>query len=160
MAKNNNDDFDQKLIDVARVVRVTSGGKRFRFRTVMLVGDREGRVGVGHAKGSDIPKAIDKAVKQAKGNLVEIDVSENTIPTEVKGKFKSAEVIMKPARKGRGLVAGGVVRAVCDLVGFEDISAKIISRTNNKLNIAWATIEGFKKIKQLKYLKEKTATSE
>jgi len=161
MARNkNNSKYDQKLIDVARVVRVTAGGRRFRFRTVMVIGDHKGEIGIGHAKADDIPKAIEKAVKQAKDNLVKFDVSNHTIPTAVKGKFKSAEVMMKPARKGRGLIAGGVVRAVCDLAGIDDISAKIISRTNNKLNLAKATVAGFKKINQLERLEKETTTTD
>lgn len=146
------DDFNQKLIDVARVTRVMAGGRRFRFRTVVVIGDRQGKVGVGVAKGKDIPQAIDKAVKQARKNIVEIDVSSPTIPMEIESKFKSAKILMKPASEGKGLVAGGVVRAICDLAGIENISAKIISRTNNKLNIARATIAAFKKINRLKKL--------
>lgn len=147
------DNFDQNLIDVARVSRMTAGGRRFDFRTVILIGDREGKVGVAHAQGEDIPAAIEKAVKKAKKQLVEVDITNHTVPTEVTGEAKSARVLMKPAREGRGLVAGGVVRAVCDLAGIEDISAKIISRTNNKLNIARATLNGFRKVEELKKIK-------
>ena len=141
------DEFDSKLLDLARVIRVTAGGKRLRFRAVMAVGNKKGKVGIGVDKGIDVAQAIDKATRAAKKNLITVDITEDTISHETESKFGSARVLLKPQRKGRGLVAGSVVRAVCDLAGIRDISSKIISRSKNKLNNARATIEALKKLK-------------
>lgn len=141
------DEFESKLLDLARVTRVTAGGKRLRFRAVVIVGDKQGKLGVGVAKGLDVAQAIDKATKVAKKNLVTIPITGGTISHQVYAKFGAAQVILKPQRKGRGLVAGGVVRVICTLAGIKDISSKILSRTGNKLNNAQATINALKKLK-------------
>jgi len=141
------DEFDSRLLDLARVTRVAAGGRRFRFRAVIIVGNRHGKVGVGVAKGSDVAQAVEKATRLAKKNLVEVPIIEDTIPHEVEAKFGPARVLLKPKRKGRGLVAGGTVRVVCTLVGIKNISSKILGRTGNKLNNAKATILALKKLK-------------
>jgi len=141
------DEFDSKLLDLARVTRVTGGGKRLRFRAVVVVGDRKGRIGLGLDKGKDVSQSIEKATRRAKKNLITVIMKDNTIPHQVQAKFGPSEILLKPQMKGRGLVAGGVVRVICDLAGIKDISSKIISRTKNKLNNARATIEAFKKLK-------------
>lgn len=141
------DEFESKLLDLARVTRVTSGGKQLRFRAVVVVGNKTGKVGVGVAKGSDVAQGIEKATRLAKKNIIEIPFSEETIPHEVTVKYEAARVLLKPQRKGRGLVAGGVVRVICNLAGIKNISSKLLSRSRNKLNIARATIKALKALK-------------
>jgi len=141
------EEFESKLLDLARVTRVSAGGKRFRFRAVVVVGNKNGKVGIGVAKGLDVAQALEKATKKAKKNLIEIPIIEGTIPYEVSAKFGSAKVLLKPKRKGKGLAAGGSVRAVCNLVGIKNISSKILGTTKNKLNNAMATVMALSKIK-------------
>lgn len=141
------DEFDSKLLDLARVVRVAAGGRRFRFRAVVVVGNKSGKIGVGVAKGIDVSQAVEKATRSARKNLIEIPIVNETIPYEVLAKFGAAKVLLRPQRKGRGLVAGGTVRTICALSGIKNISSKILGRTGNKLNNARATIEALKKLK-------------
>jgi small subunit ribosomal protein S5 len=141
------EEFESKLLDLARVTRVAAGGKRFRFRAVMVIGNRERKVGVGVAKGQDVAQAVEKATRKAKKNLIEVPIVNETIPHEVEAKFGSAKVLLRPQKKGRGLVAGGTVRIICNLAGIRNISSKILGRTGNKLNNAQATISAFKKLK-------------
>lgn len=145
--KTEKSEFEQKLLDVARVTRVVAGGRRFRFRVVVVVGNKNGKVGVGVAKGQDVTLAVEKAVVQAKKNLISVPIKSGTIPFEVEAKYGAAKVLLKPTPIGKGLVAGGVVRVICDLVGIKNISAKILSKSGNKLNNARATIEALKKLK-------------
>ena len=140
-------EFDQKTLDIRRVTRVVAGGKRFRFRATVVLGDHKGRVGVGVDKGADTSEAIEKAARAAKKNLIVITIKNGTIPYEFIGKFSSARVILKPANEGRGLVAGGPVRVVVGLAGITNISSKILGTTTNKLNNARAAIEALKKLK-------------
>lgn len=133
-------EFDQKVIDIARVTRVVKGGKRFSFRTTVVIGDRKGRVGVGVAKGPDMKISTEKSVAQAKKALVKVSFHGNTVPYPVEMKAGSARVLIKPAVKGRGIVAGGAVRAVMNLAGIGDISAKMLG-SKNKLSNARATIK-------------------
>lgn len=139
-------EFEEKLLDLARVTRVVAGGKRFRFRALVVVGDRKGRVGVGLAKGADVSQAISKGAYQAKRNIITVPMVKGTIPREIKMKYKSALVYLKPAPRGRGINAGGAVRVVSDLAGLKDIIGKIISRSNSKISTARATIQAFKKL--------------
>jgi len=141
------DEFESKLLDLARVTRVTGGGKRLRFRAVVIVGNKQGKVGVGVSKGLDVAQAVEKATRLAKKNLITVPIKEDTIPHEVFAKFGAAKIILKPQRKGRGLVAGGVVRVICTLAGIRNISSKILGRTGNKLNNAQATIKALKSLK-------------
>ena len=138
-------EFDQKLLDLARVTRVVKGGRRFRFRATLVIGNRKGRVGVGVAKGSDVAGAIQKAFNKAKRNMIEIDVSSGTIPYDVLQKLGGARVLLKPASKGRGIIAGGAVRAVMDLAGIKNIVSKSLG-SSNKLNVARTTIEALKQL--------------
>ena len=140
-------EFDSKLLDLARVTRVSAGGRRFRFRATMVIGDKKGRVGVGVAKGKDVAQAVEKATRLAKKNLIIVPIVNDTIPYEIIAKFGAAKVLLKPQRKGRGLVAGGTVRVVCTLAGIKNISSKILGRTGNKLNNARATIKALKELK-------------
>ena len=134
-------EFDSKLLDLARVTRVTSGGKQLRFRAVVVVGNHKGKVGVGVSKGADVQQAVEKSTRLAKKNIIIIPSVEETIPHEVEAKSGPARVLLRPQRKGRGLVAGGVVRVICQLSGIKNISSKLLSRSRNKLNIARATIK-------------------
>ena len=140
-------EFDQKVLDVARVTRVVAGGRRFSFRATVAVGNKKGKIGVGVGKGLDVSQAVEKAVADAKKQMIVVTLREGTIPHEVSAKFSSARIFLKPAPRGRGLVAGGAVRQVCDLAGISDISAKILSKSINKLNNARATLEALKKLK-------------
>jgi len=148
MKQEKKDEFESQLLDLARVTRVTSGGKRFRFRATVVIGDKEGSIGVGIAKGKDVSQAIEKAIKVARKKLIVIPILKDTIPHQIEAKFGSARVLLKSQRKGRGLVAGGVVRVICSLAGIKNISSKLLSKSRNKYNIAQATIEALKKLKQ------------
>jgi len=141
-------EFDQKIIDIARVTRVMAGGKRMRFRACVVIGDRKGRVGSAVAKGADVTMAVNKAVNKAKKAMVNVPIINETIPHEVEIKFKAAKILLKPAPKGRGIIAGGAVRIVLDLAGISNIVAKILG-TNNKLNNVKATINALKMLKRV-----------
>ena len=141
------DEFTTKLLDLARVTRVTGGGKRMSFRAVVVAGDKKGKVGIGIDKGKDVSQAIEKATRRAKKNLISVVIVDGTIPHEAEAKSGPARILLKPQKKGRGLVAGGAVRMICDLAGIKNISSKILSGSKNKLNNARATIEALKKLK-------------
>ena len=141
-------EYEQKLLDVARVTRVVAGGRRFRFRAVVAIGNKKGKIGVGVSKGQDVSLAVEKAVANAKKNLIQIYLKNNTIPHEVEAKFGKAKILLKPGTKGKGIVAGGSVRIICDLAGIENIPGKILGKTKNKLNNARATIEALKSLKR------------
>lgn len=127
------DEFDQKIIDLARVTRVMAGGKRMRFRACVVVGNRKGRIGFAVAKGADVTLAINKAVTKAKKNLFSITIYRGTIPHVVRAKYKAAEVLLKPAPSGAGIKAGGAVREVLEVSGIPNIVSKILG-SNNKIN--------------------------
>lgn len=142
-------EFDQKVLDLRRTARVVSGGRRFSFRAAVVVGNRNGKVGIGLGKASDVSGAVEKAVFQAKKNIIVVALGDKkTIPHETNAKYSSAYVLLKPAAQGRGLIAGGPVRVIADLAGIKNITAKILGRTVNKVNNARATIEALKKLKQ------------
>ncbi len=143
-------EFKEKTLDLRRVTRVVAGGKRFRFRATVIVGDEKGRVGVGVAKGLDAAQAVDKAKTDAKKRMMSVVLRERTIPHEVRAKFSAASVLIRPAKKGHGLRAGGAVRAVLLLAGVRDATAKCLGGTKNKLTNAMATIEALKKLKAVK----------
>ncbi|MDO8425386.1 MAG: 30S ribosomal protein S5 [bacterium] len=134
------DEFEQKILDLARVTRVTAGGKRMRFRACVAVGDRKGRVGIGLAKGADVSAAIAKATTRAKKAVMTVPMEHETIPHDVRVKFKAAKLLLKPAPKGSGIIAGGVVRLVLDLAGVPNVVAKILGSTN-KVSNARATMD-------------------
>jgi small subunit ribosomal protein S5 len=157
--KREKPEYDQKLLDLARVTRVVKGGRRFRFRATLVIGNRKGRVGVGVGKGADVSDAIKKAFDDGKKNMISIAFSNNTIPHEIYTKEGSAKVILKPARRGRGIVAGGAVRAVVDFAGIKDVVSKSLG-TANKLNVARATIKALEKLKQSKNKEERTKFSQ
>lgn len=142
------EEFKEKVIDLRRVTRVVAGGKRFRFRATVILGDEKGRVGVGIAKGADVAQSIAKAKGFAKKNIVRINLKDQrTIPHEVSAKYSAARVLLKPASPGHGLRAGGAVRFVLSLAGVKDATAKCLGRTPNKLTNALAAMEALKKLK-------------
>jgi small subunit ribosomal protein S5 len=133
-------EYEHKVLDIARVARVMAGGRRFSFRATVVIGDRKGKVGVGIGKGADTAIAIDKAINAAKKKMIQIDISTGTIPVDVEAKFGSAKIILKPAKEGKGIVAGGAVRTVVDYAGIKNITAKMLGG-KNKLNNARATVQ-------------------
>lgn len=141
------DEFQTKLLDLARVTRVTGGGKRMSFRAVVIAGDKKGKIGIGIDKGKDVSQAVEKATRRAKRDLVSVIIVNDTIPHEVMAKSGPAVILLKPQKKGRGLVAGGAVRTICELAGIKNISSKILSGSKNKLNNARATVEALRKLK-------------
>src|SRR3989344_7831302 len=140
-------EFESKLIDLARVARVTKGGKRFSFRATMVTGDMKGRVGVGVAQGHDVQQAMQKSTQKAKKNIIRVPLVNGTIPHEAHFKYHSAVVMIKPAPLGSGVKAGGPVRVIAKLAGIANITAKLIERTGNKINIARATIGALSSLK-------------
>jgi small subunit ribosomal protein S5 len=141
-------EFESKVLDIARVTRVTSGGKRFSFRTTMVIGDGKGRVGVGVAQGADVQQSMQKATNQARKSLISVPLKEGTIPHQVESKYNSAVVLLKPAPVGNGVKAGGPVRVVAKMAGIENITSKLIRRTHNKINIARATVEALSQLRK------------
>lgn len=145
-------DFEHNLLNIARVARVVQGGRRFSFRATVAIGDRKGKVGVGVAKGSDVSIAIGKAIHDAKKNFVTFAIKNNTIPHEIEAKYESAKIILKPAKEGKGIVAGGAIRVLADLGGIKNLTAKSLG-SNNKINTARAMLSALKQLK-VKKVKE------
>lgn len=146
-------EFDQAMIDIARVTRVMAGGKRMRFRACVVIGNRKGKIGYALAKGADVTMAINKAVNKAKKNMITVPILNETIPHQVIVKDGASKILFKPAPKGTGIIAGGVVRMIMDLAGVSDVVAKILG-TNNKVNNVNAT---FKALASLKRVEAKPA---
>lgn len=155
--KREKPEFDQKLLDLARVTRVVKGGRRFRFRATLVIGNRKGKVGVGVAKGADVSDAINKAFSAAKKTMLTVRLDGNTLPHDVTAKYGSANVLLRRAPEGRGLIAGGAVRSVADLAGIRDMVSKSFG-TSNKINVAKATLLALESIRR--DLKEKKADVE
>ncbi|MGC8880671.1 MAG: ribosomal protein S5 [Minisyncoccia bacterium] len=142
------EDFETQVIDIARVARVTAGGKRLSFRATVLVGKKKNyEIGLGIGKGRDVALAIEKATREAKKNLIKIPIIKNTIPHEVKAKYGAAEIILKPAKEGKGIIAGGVARTIFKLAGVPNVSSKMLGRTNNAINNAKAVLLAILKLK-------------
>ncbi len=141
-------EFDQKIIKIRRVTRVVKGGRRFSFSVAMVIGNRKGSIGVGVAKGADVALAIEKSVRKAKKDLVKLKLTPNqSIPYAVENKYCSSIVKIFPTKEGRGLSAGSSTKNVLELAGITDITAKIITRSRNKLNNAMATLQALKEFK-------------
>ena len=134
-------DLKEKLVAVNRVAKVVKGGRNFRFTALMVVGDENGIVGIGHGKAAEIPEAIRQATEDAKRNLVKIPIVGTTIPHEVKGRFGKGLVLLLPAEEGTGVIAGGPVRAVLEMAGVKDVRTKSYG-SNNPANCAKATLQG------------------
>lgn len=141
-------EFDTRVIDLSRVTKVGEGGKRLRFRACVVAGDHKGRVGVGVAKAQDVQYAVSKASSQAERKMMQVKIVNDTIPHFVKAKYAAAEVLLRPAVKGHGLIAGGVVRTVLELAGVKNIVSKILG-SKNKINNAHATLAALQKIKKI-----------
>ncbi|MBU2025708.1 30S ribosomal protein S5, partial [Patescibacteria group bacterium] len=142
-------EYEQKLLDLARVTRVVRGGRRFRFRATVAIGNKKGKVGMATAKGADVSDAISKAFNKAKKTLIFVNIHGDTIAHPVRAKFKSAKVLLKPARKGRGIVVGGAVRQIIELSGIHDLSAKILGG-GGKINNAAAALKCLGQLKERK----------
>jgi small subunit ribosomal protein S5 len=135
--------FEELVINIDRVARVVKGGRRFRFKALVVVGDRKNKVGVGVSKGADVQAAIAKATDVAKKNMITIPVLNETIPHDMEVKVSGAQVLIKPAAPGTGIIAGGVVRSIIGVTGIRNMLSKSLGSTN-KVNIAYATIDALK----------------
>ena len=144
--------YEEKVVQVARVSKKTKGGNQFGFSILVVVGDKKGRVGVGLGKGKDVLSSIKKAVKKAKKNMIEVPMDGTTIPFAVSVKKGAAKVLLKPAPKGSGVIAGGSVRSVVEAAGIRDLSAKILG-TNNQASNVYATFVALRQMQQMVALK-------
>lgn len=131
--------FEEIVINIDRVSRVVKGGRRFRFKALVVVGDRKNKVGIGVAKGADVQAAISKATDVAKKHMTTIPVSEGTVPHDAEVRFSGAQVLLKPAAPGTGIIAGGVIRTIIGVTGIHNLLSKSLGSTN-KVNIAYATV--------------------
>jgi small subunit ribosomal protein S5 len=139
-------EFDQKVVEVKRVTRVVAGGKRMRFRALVVIGDHKGKVGMGLKKGADVAESVNKAVNAAKKNMVVLPLVNGTIPHALLIKYKSSSLMLKPAKPGSGVIAGGAVRSVMDLAGVKNVVSKMLG-SNNKVNNVKAVFAAFTKMK-------------
>lgn len=138
------DDIEERVVAINRVVKTTKGGRAFRFAALVVVGDKKGRVGFGTGKAKEVPDAIKKAIKDARAKMLKVKmVKDGTIPHEQLGKYGSGKVLLKPAKSGVGIIAGGPVRAVMELAGIKNIYSKSLG-SNTPVNVIRATIEGLK----------------
>ena len=145
--KDNAVELEERVVAINRVTKVVKGGRNMRFAALVVVGDRNGRVGFGTGKSQEVPEAIRKAVEAAKKNLIEVPMVGTTIPHEVRSEFGGAKVLLKPAVEGAGVAAGGAVRAVIELAGVADVTSKSLG-SNTPINIVRATVEGLKQLKR------------
>jgi small subunit ribosomal protein S5 len=141
--------FDERVVHIDRVARVVKGGRRFRFRALVVVGDRKNRVGIGISKGADVTAAVTKATESAKKHLVTVNLYKGTLPHEAEAKVSGARILLKPASAGTGLIAGGVVRTILEVSGVRNALSKSLGSTN-KANIAYATIAALQSIEPAK----------
>ncbi len=150
--------YEDKIISIGRVTKVTKGGRNFRFSVTVAVGDRKGKVGIGTGKSNEIPEAVTKAIKAAEKNMITIDLVDNrTISHEVIGTCGAAKVLIRPAKEGRGIIAGGPVRVILDLAGVKDVVSKSLG-SNTKINTSRATMDALMKqrsVSRLAVLRDK-----
>jgi small subunit ribosomal protein S5 len=137
--------FDERTLHIDRVARVVKGGRRFRFRALVVVGDKKNRVGIGSAKGADVTAAVTKATEVAKKNFVTVSLYKDTLPHEIEAKVSGAHILLKPAAPGTGLIAGGVVRTILEVAGVKNALSKSLGSTN-KTNTAYATVKALDEV--------------
>ena len=154
MQEENAVELKEKVVAINRVAKVVKGGRTFRFSAVVVVGDSNGHIGVGNGKAAEVPDAIKKAMQEAKKNLVKVPIVGTTIPHEYVGRFGSANVLLKPAAEGTGVIAGGSVRPVLELAGYKDIRTKVIG-TNNPRNVVYATINALQNMSTVEEIAKK-----
>jgi small subunit ribosomal protein S5 len=135
--------FEEVVINIDRVSRVVKGGRRFRFKALVVVGDRKNKIGVGVAKGADVQAAVAKATDVAKKHMIVIALDNDTIPHEAEVRFSGAQIMLKPAAPGTGVIAGGVVRTIIGVTGIRNLLSKSLGSTN-KVNIAYATVDALR----------------
>ena len=141
-------EFEERVVAVDRVTRVVKGGRRMRFRVLVVIGDRNGRIGYSVGKGNEVNTAVNKAVSKAKKKLIHVDILEGTIAHDIIGKSRATKVLLKSAKKGTGIIAGGSVRVVLELAGYSNVVAKSFG-SNNKINNVIATLDALQSL--LKY---------
>ncbi len=150
--------YDERTLHIDRVARVVKGGRRFRFRALVTVGDHKGKVGIGLGKGADVTSAVTKANEVAIKNLITVPMYKDTIPHESEAKVGGAKIFIKPAAAGTGLIAGGVVRTILEVAGLSNVLSKSLGSTN-KANTAYATLEALKQLKPAKEWVRKELTN-
>ena len=142
------DEFKEQLISINRVSKTVKGGRIFKFSVIVVVGNKKGKIGMGTGKASEIPDATRKATEKAKKNIKQIALRGTTIPHEIVGEFGAGKVLLKPAPEGTGVIAGGPVRSIAELLGVKDIRTKSL-RSNNSINVVRATMDGLQKLRSL-----------
>ncbi len=141
-------DIEEKVIDIRRVTKVVKGGRNFRFAALVVVGDRNGHVGIGTGKAMEVPEAIRKAVEDAKKNLIIVPMVGTTVPHRIQGRYGAGNVLIMPAKEGTGVIAGGPVRDVLELAGLKDVRSKSLG-TNNARNVVNATMQGLSSMRKI-----------
>lgn len=141
-------DIEEKVIDIRRVTKVVKGGRNFRFAALVVVGDRNGHVGIGTGKAMEVPEAIRKAVEDAKKNLITVPIVGTSVPHRIQGRYGAGNVLIMPAKEGTGVIAGGPVRDVLELAGLKDVRSKSLG-TNNARNVVNATMQGLVSLRKI-----------
>ncbi len=152
------EEFIEKIIQINRVTKVTKGGKRLRFSALVIVGDGKGKVGFGLGKAPEVPDAIRKAIEKAKKSMIEVPISNDTIPHTIMAKFGATKILLKPAKPGTGVIAGGTVRAIMDAAGIKDIVTKCIG-SSNPHNLVKATFKALSQLQSVEYVARKRGKS-